>query len=553
MQAQTKIFTARKIITMVPEQPFATAVAVKNGRILAVGELEDVAYWIERSPFAPYEVDTTFQDRVLMPGLVDAHTHLELQALIYSGHFVAQIPWPRTNGGFFPVYPTKQDVLDRLKALDRELPPGQLLYAAGYDENKTGAFLHIDELDAVSTTRPILVSNLVFHRYWVNSFLLEKAGIAPGKMPDGVQTDTRGKPDGTLIEGKGFFCVMPAIPELADVGPEKIRSILPLFTAGGITTATEAAFGALGWEKALKTFSDLFSRPEVNTRTVALPWVREGISETGSLENFIHEVQQARRQAFDRFRIGAAKLYTDASIISRTAPIGWPGYWDGSTEGHMQTPPEDITSQIIRLHAAGISTVTHTNTRAGCQIVLEAVKEAQCRHYRPDMRHRMDHAYNISEHQLRLAKELGMAVQFFSPQIYYYGEAHLRLQGPDRARHLTPTGTARRLGVSWGFHNDPPGTPQLPWTAAWVAVHRTTRDSGMVLGPEHRVSVQEALWAMTIEAAYQLHLDHEIGSIAFGKQADFCVLEADPLEIDPMELKDIPVWGTVFAGEPNPA
>ncbi len=553
MQTQTKIFTARRIITMVPEQPFATAVAVKDGRILAVGETEDVVHWIRQSPFVPCEVDTTFQDRVLIPGLVDAHTHLELQALIYSGHFVAQIPWPRIGGGFFPVYPTKQDVLDRLRELDRQLPPGELLYAAGYDENKAGGFLHIDELDAVSTHRPILVSNLVFHRYWVNSHLLEKAGITAGNIPDGVQTDARGRPDGTLIEGKGFFCVMPAIPELANIGVKKIQTVLPLFTSVGITTATEAAFGALGLKKAIATFRELFCGPQANTRAVVLPWVREGITETGSLDDFIRTVRQLRRQASDKFRVGAAKLYTDASIISRTAPIGWPGYWDGSPEGHMQTPAEDIRDQIIRLHAEGISTVTHTNTHAGCQLVLEAVREAQCRQYRPDMRHRMDHAYNISESQLRLARELGMTVQFFIPQIYYYGDAHLKLQGPDRARHMTPTGTARRLGVCWGFHNDPPGTPQLPWMGAWTAVHRRTCESGTVLGPEHRVSVAEALRAMTIEAAYQLHLDHEIGSIAFGKRADFCVLDADPLEIDPAELKDIPVWGTVFAGDPNPA
>jgi predicted amidohydrolase YtcJ len=168
------------------------------------------------------------------------------------------------------------------------------------------------------------------------------------------------------------------------------------------------------------------------------------------------------------------------------------------------------------------------------------------------MRHRADHCYTITEAQLRLAKELGVAVSFYSTQIYYYGDSHLRLQGPNRAYHITPIGTAKRLGVSWSFHNDPPGAPQLPWIGAWTAVHRRTMETGTVLGPPHRVTVADTLRAMTIEAAYQLHLNHEIGSIEFGKRADFCVLEADPLEIDPMELKDIPVWGTVFGGEPNP-
>jgi predicted amidohydrolase YtcJ len=219
----------------------------------------------------------------------------------------------------------------------------------------------------------------------------------------------------------------------------------------------------------------------------------------------------------------------------------------------MQGDPEEITDQIIRLHAAGLSTITHANSRPGCQVVLDAVREAQTRQYRPDMRHRIDHAYNITEHQLRLARELGVTVQFFSTQIYYYGDEHLKLQGPDRAHQITPIGTAKRLGVSWGFHNDPPGTPQLPWIGAWTAVHRQTQETGTILGPNQRVSVEDALRAMTIEAAYQIHMDREVGSIEFGKKADFCVLEADPLEIDPMELKDVPVWGTVFAGEPNPA
>ncbi len=538
---------------MVPEQPVASAVAVKDGRILAVGQLDNISGWVKNSPFGPFEVDTTFENKILMPGLVDAHTHVELQALIYSGHFVAQIPWPRPEGGFFPVYPTKAEVLNRLKELDKELPPGEVLYAVAYDENKTGAFLHIDELDDVSTDRPILVSNLVFHRFWANSFLMQKANVDPSNPPAGVETDTGGRPNGTLIEAQGLLSILPAVPEVADISAEKIHRILPLFTVAGNTTVTEAAFGAFGFQKALTTFRGLLSKPGVKVRIINLPWARNGIVEAGSVDNFIGAVKKTDGEAFDKFRIGAVKLYTDGSIISRTSPIGWPGYWDGSPEGHMQGDPAEIADQIIRLHDAGLSTVTHANSRPGCQVVLDAVKEAQCRHYRPDMRHRIDHAYNITEHQLRLARELGMTVQFFTTQIYYYGDTHLKLQGPDRAHQITPAGTAKRLGVSWGFHNDPPGTPQLPWVAAWATVHRMTAETGTILGPNQRVSVQDVLRAMTIEHAFQLHLDREIGSIEFGKKADFCVLEADPLEIDPIDLKDIPVWGTIFGGEPNPA
>ena len=552
MTIQTKIYQAKRIITMHPEQPFAGALAVKDGRILAVGELDDIIYWIKQSPFTPYEVDTTFRDKVLMPGLVDPHTHVEVQAFMYSGHFVAQIPWPRPEGGFYPIYPTKADVLNRLKELDRLLPPGELLFAVAYDENKAGGFLNIHELDAISTTRPILVTNVVLHRSWANRFLLQKAGIGDDHPSPNILKGPDGTLNGTLIESAGLACVLPAVPDLMNISREKISSILPLFYAGGHTTVCDAMLGSMGVSRSIDTLQGLLADPDVRLRIVGLPWWIMGIAEAGSLEKFIDMYNRIQTGSTDKFRIGAVKLFIDGSIISRTTPLGWPGYWDGSPEGHMAQKPDQMKDLISRFHEAGIQTVTHVNTAEAFQAILDGVKEGQSRSYRPDLRHRGEHCYTITEAQLRQAKNLGVAVSFFSTQIYYYGDAHLRLQGPDRVRHITPIGTARRLGVPWTFHNDPPGTPQLPWVAAWTAIHRKTMDSKTILGPEHRITVEEALRAMTIEAAYQLHLDHEIGSIAFGKKADFCVLEADPLQVDPMELKDIPVWGTVFGGELNP-
>jgi predicted amidohydrolase YtcJ len=553
MAGETIIFTARKIITMSPEQPVATAVAVKDGRILSLGQTDEVIANIEKSPYTPYTVNPAFEDKVLMPGIVDAHTHLEIQALIYSGHFLAQIPWPRPEGGFYPVFPQKADVLQRLKELDNALPPEEPLYAAAYDENKIGGSLHIDELDRVSKTRPIMVSNLVFHRFWANTALLKKAGITRENKPPGIMVDENGQPNGTLIEATGLMAVLPALPDLVNITEDKMDAILPLFIKGGYTTACDAALGAFGFRDSVDRFARLLANPKAGLRVVGLPWAKSGVLEAGSLDAFIEMVKEKAAEAKDPLCIGPVKLYTDGSIISHTSPVGWPGYWDGSPEGRMESDPEEISELLIRCHTAGLSTITHANSRPGCQVILDAVKAAQAVKYRPDMRHRIDHAYNITASQLRQAQALGVAVQFFTPQIYYYGDAHLEIQGMDRARHMTPTGTAKRLGVSWGFHNDPPGTPQLPWLGAWATVHRMTMDTGTVLGPEHCVRVEDALRAMTIEAAYQLHLDHMIGSIEFGKKADFCVLEADPLEIDPMDLKDMPVWGTVFAGIPHPA
>ncbi len=120
--------------------------------------------------------------------------------------------------------------------------------------------------------------------------------------------------------------------------------------------------------------------------------------------------------------------------------------------------------------------------------------------------------------------------------------------GPERANRLNAAATALAAGVPISLHSDAPVTPIAPLFTAWCAVNRMTA-SGRVLGEENRISVQQALHAMTLGAAYTLKLDDQIGSIETGKQADFAILEEDPLATDPLRLKDIRIWGTVLAGK----
>lgn len=552
MNAKTTIYTARKIHTMAPERPHASAVAVRDGRILAVGELPDIIHWLKKSPFCPFEVETLFADKILVPGLIDAHTHLGSLALEYSNTFIAQVPWSRPEGGFFPTYADKNAVLERLREQDAALAPGETLWGVHYDDMQAGEPLSRADLDSVSQTRPILVSNMVFHRFWVNSAMLRLAKIEAGSELPGVCYDASGEPDGTLLENKGLRQVLPAVPTLMHLTEDKVRNILPLFTNQGMTTVCEAAFGGFGGlERELDVFGAVFGAHECGLRMQAMPFYHRLILE-GNFADRAAIICSLQDRQTANLRFGAAKLYCDGSIVSRTAPLDWPGFWDGTPNQKMQHTPEEIREAICGFHDLGIPTATHTNTNLACQIVLDAVEEAQSRCCRPDIRHRMEHCYGITPEQLRRAKALGVAIQFFTPQIWYYGDSHLALQGPDRAQRMLPTATAKRLGVSWGVHCDPPGSPQLPWMAMWATVHRLTQ-SGEVLGPNQRMSVYEALWAFTQEHAWQLHLEQEVGSIEFGKKADFCVLEADPLGIDPMELKDMPVWGTVFEGTPHRA
>lgn len=548
MKKTATIYPARTILTMNPEQPEAQAVAVMDGRILSVGSLVDIMNSLKDSPFSEFEVDTVFADKVLMPGIVETHTHLMIPALEYANHFVSQIPWPNPQGGFFATYPNKESVLARLRELDAILPPGALLWGTHYDDNAAGGCLTREDLDSVSTERPVLVGNQVFHRFWCNTRLLEMCGVMQGETPHGVMRDENGAPNGTLVEISGFRVVARVFPEIAAPAMEKLYNIIPLFRSQGITTVSEM-FGGVqdDLDREIALCRQLCEQETHGLRCVLFPYIHMAGAALGSREAAIERLTEIMRGGTETFKVGGAKLYHDGSIISHTSPLDWPGYMDGAESPQMQYSAEEIRYFILELHKLGITTVTHTNTNLAVQTVLDAVEEAQVLCSRVDIRHRMEHCYTITSAQLRRAKALGVGVQFFTPQIYYYGDSHVKVMGLDRANHMTPTGTAERLGVSWGFHSDPPGTPQLPWVGAWATVQRKTL-RGKVLGPGQRVSVGAALRAMTLEAAWQLRMEDMIGSIEFGKKADFCVLEADPTRIDPDELKDMPVWGTVMNG-----
>ena len=146
-----------------------------------------------------------------------------------------------------------------------------------------------------------------------------------------------------------------------------------------------------------------------------------------------------------------------------------------------------------------------------------------------------------------------MCVNLFPNHHFYWGDQHYGTTlGPERAERMNACASALAAGVPMAMHSDAPVTPLGPLFTAWCAVNRRTA-SGRLLGAAERIGVAEALRAITVGAAYTLHLDGELGSIACGKRADFAVLEDDPLEIAPENLKDVRIWGTVQGGRLFPA
>jgi predicted amidohydrolase YtcJ len=190
----------------------------------------------------------------------------------------------------------------------------------------------------------------------------------------------------------------------------------------------------------------------------------------------------------------------------------------------------------------------HTNGDEATELTLDRMEAALKRTPVRDHRFTLQHCQLADAAQFRRMRNLGMCVNLFANHHFYWGDEHYRLTvGPERAERMNACRTALDTGVPMAIHSDAPVTPLGPFFTAWCAVNRRTA-SGRVQGEAERITVEEALYAVTIGAAYTLKMDGEVGSIEVGKKADFAVLEDDPTEIGAENLKDVRVWGTVQGG-----
>jgi predicted amidohydrolase YtcJ len=534
------IFAAKKIITMNPSRPEATHVAVREGRILAAGSLEEL------NSYGDHTLDEQFADKVLMPGFVEGHAHTmegSLWAKVYCGWFDRTDPDGKTWEGVKSI----DAVVERLSEAQEKLADpttplsGWQLDPIYMDNTRVTRA----DLDRVSTTRPIGILHASGHILNVNTKALELAGLMKtGLNNPGIPLGNDGYPTGEL---KGPEVMTPVG---AHIGFE--RNLLDA-DEGGLRN-----FAKLCVRSGTTTITDLASRMDEDTVAMMLRVTGEknyparivpfrfflGLSP----DELVAEVLRLKELSTDRLNMGRIKIVADGSIQGFSARLRWPGYHNGAPNGLWYIAPEQLSEIYHRALEAGVQVHTHTNGDQATQLVIEKMAPALQAHPHPDHRFTLQHCQLADAAQFGQAAKLGMCVNLFANHHFYWGDEHYNMTvGPERATRMNACRTALNAGIPMAIHSDAPVTPLGPLFTAWAAVNRITA-SGRVQGAEECITVDEALWAITMGAAYTLHMEGDIGSIETGKKADFAVLESDPTACDPMALKDVAVWGTVQGG-----
>ncbi|MEP5701182.1 MAG: amidohydrolase, partial [Sneathiella sp.] len=524
---------------MNPANPSATHVAVKEGKILAAGSAEDMAGW------GDYSLDITFEEKILMPGMIEGHCHL-MAGGIWNFTYVGYQDRIDPDGRHWPGVKTIEEVLERLKEVEQELAPDAPLVAWGFDP----IFLmdrrpEKTDLDTVSMSRPIAVIHSNFHLMTVNSASLDLAGYDENTEVDGVAKGGNGTPNGELQEMAAMFPVMRRLEiDLRQLGrtAQGVTDFGKACNRAGVTVAAD-----LLNELPDEDIEEMRRITGEDTYPIRLASMLNALSQTPA--EIKERAIAIKEKSTDKLRLGAVKIVTDGSIQGFTARLRWPLHYNGAPNGIWNIAPEALKTLVAELHGGGVQMHIHTNGDEAIEAALDALEYAKIENNRPDLRHVLQHVQMADKAQLRKMKQLSVLANFFSNHIYYFGDKHAALTiGPERAAQMDPCRSARDIGVPFAIHSDAPVTPMAPLFTAWCAVNRVT-ESGKILGEYERISVADALYAITLGAAYTLQMDDEVGSIEVGKRADFAVLEEDPEKVDPMALKDIGIWGTVLGGE----
>ena len=539
------IVKASSVITVDSANPRAQAVAVDTatGLITMVGSLADC------KASAPDATITDLGDSVLVPGFVESHSHPMMSGL------VTQPPayWIAPYVGF-PAFADVEAVFHRA---DTESAEGQALLFNGLDRMLQGApALDRTALDTYFPNRAAVVFDNSGHEVYFNSGAVELLGWPDGKPPADPAGARFGRDDDGTSNGLAYETsaiaqvLVPLLPKIVGHPLHSSAQWFALMARNGLTASSEHCYsdGSQQGYEALASATDCplrISLYHVSTESTCGEPFKSSVPDT-----------MLRKQGI--------KLWADGAPWVGTIAISFP-YLDTATTRNAQIKPGATFETMMNYTRAeldetlaanvkpGQQFTFHVNGDVGLDIVLDAYAHALAVNglLGTDHRWRVEHLGGCRGDQFKRAADLGVGLSMGPYQFIYWGDLlDGQIFDSSIGSQWQRIGDAFRQGAVVAFHNDGLVSPPNVLLNIQTVITRMT-PSGQVHGPEQIISLDDAIKAETINAAYLLHRDHEIGSIEVGKFADFAVLSRDPYEVDPTRLAtDVEVQQTWLGGKP---
>jgi predicted amidohydrolase YtcJ len=528
------IFVGQNIITM--DQPDVTGVAVKGDRISFVGSAQE-AMLLRGAETRVVELG----ERALLPGFIDAHGHFSAFASRLDALDLSSPPVGDIN--------SIDDIVSAIRNWIevRQIPAGEIIHGVGYDDSLLAELRHPtrEDLDLASTRHPIVIRHVSGHLLAANSLALSNANVsALTENPEGGvirRLDGSADPDGVMEE-----TAMRLFPsQSTDLNEEQRRLLrrqaLEVYASYGITTIQDSNIG----QPYLNQLIEEAKLDPFPQDIVAYLWANV------MSEDQLAVVAPTEYQG--GIRLGGVKFTLDGSPQGRTAWMTEP-YTQGppnAQPNYVAYPsydPELYIQRMPDLIERAVPVLAHANGDAAIDLMLDGVEAGLTSGEVKDHRSVVIHSQLMRPDHLPRFKELGVIPSYYSVHPFFWGDWHRLSFGEERASFISPVAATAALDIPLTIHNDTPVVPPDMMRLVSVTVNRLTR-SGYVLGPDQRATVEQALKAITLGAAYQYFEEEDKGSITLGKQADFVLLESNPLSSERQLLQDIAIVETIARGK----
>ncbi len=535
------VYSGGDILTMAGAEPaYAEALAVRDGKILAVGTRAEVD---KAAGAGATQVDLA--GKTLVPGFIDGHSHL----LNYADSLVQANLNPPPIGGVTKI----ADIIEALRKLksDMKAGPGDPLIGQGYDQDMLAERRHptAADLDAAFPDNPVILVHASGHMLVANS-LAFKAVKIDASTPDPEGGTILRKPGGReplgLVQEMGMYPFQPILKgaRKPEVDLDLVKRAVAHYAANGYTTASEAL--VLG-EK-MPVIEAAADAGAFSIDVIALPAFTMAAELVGTGKIKWGEYRKGLKYA-------GLKIAVDGSPQGKTAYLTRPFLTPvpgckTDCRGFPNLTQDQVNQLVLLTYKNDVQMFSHCNGDAAIDMMIAGHENAEKVLATPgkDRRTVIIHSQIMRPDQLDAYAKQGLLPSFFSNHVYYWGDVHYANLGPERAEFISPLASAFKRGIRATNHTDATVTPTDPMFLLWTSVNRVTRE-GRVLGEAERVTPYQGLQALTVNGAYEYFEEASKGTLEVGKRADFVVLDKNPIKVAPMTLKDIRVLETIKDGK----